>query len=63
MGAGNTTEMRMADEVMEKSPKQVRGRPFPKGTVGKPRQPPVWLTQQGDDGCPALGLTAFGLST
>ena len=36
----------MADQVMEKSPNQVRGRPFPKGTVGKPRRPPVWLTQK-----------------
>ena len=31
----------MADQVMEKSPNQVRGLPFPKGTVGKPRRPPV----------------------
>jgi hypothetical protein len=36
MGAANTTEVRMLDEVMEKSPVQVRGRPFPKGRSGNP---------------------------
>ena len=36
----------MSNDVAPPLPGQVRGRPFPKGAVGKPRRPPVWLTQK-----------------